>query len=259
MLKRIYYLFLVVYIRIKQKNYLKENISIKLGTEYGGWEFIETNNLNNSRMLSCGIGEDISFELEFAQKYNSKIFFVDPTPRAIAHFQSVKANCGKNKLKPYSASGKQDVHSYELGNLKINQIELFAFAISDKEELAKFYSPKNENYVSHSLELNNDTSRPNQYLTVETKRIASLIQLCGGPCQILKLDVEGVASKVLRDFLISKMHFDQILVEFEELRKMTFHSFLEFINLNKELDANGYKLIRLNHKYNFTYLKINKN
>ena len=60
------------------------------GSEYGNWKFIHTDDLHNSIILSAGVGEDISFDVEFINFYNSTIIFVDPTPRALGVFKTVK-------------------------------------------------------------------------------------------------------------------------------------------------------------------------
>ena len=51
-----------------------------LGSKYGGWA-INTNLPPFSNVISCGVGEDVSYEIEFLNKYNGKIYLVDPTPR----------------------------------------------------------------------------------------------------------------------------------------------------------------------------------
>ena len=50
-----------------------------LGTEYGGWHFINDENLENSLMISAGVGEDISFDIEMINKYKIKVILIDPT------------------------------------------------------------------------------------------------------------------------------------------------------------------------------------
>ena len=56
-------------------------------------------NLYNSTIISCGVGEDISFDIEMMNKFNSRIIFVDPTPRAIKYYDQIIKNIGKKKQK----------------------------------------------------------------------------------------------------------------------------------------------------------------
>ena len=58
---------------------LDKNISFK-GSDYGGWSFLDNNYLNNKYIISGGLGEDASFDVELISKYNCKILVVDPTP-----------------------------------------------------------------------------------------------------------------------------------------------------------------------------------
>jgi hypothetical protein len=69
----------------------------RLGTEYGGWTFIDEKKLYDSTIISAGLGEDASFDVEFAQKYNSRVIIVDPTPRAIQHFEEIKRSLDRKK------------------------------------------------------------------------------------------------------------------------------------------------------------------
>lgn len=64
-------------------------LTTRLGTAYGGWSFIATPDLNGCTVLSCGVGEDMSFDVEFAATFGASIVLVDPTPRAVTHFNQV--------------------------------------------------------------------------------------------------------------------------------------------------------------------------
>ena len=66
----------------------KEKI-IFLGSLYGGWSFLEKKNLNNNYIVSAGLGEDASFDIELINRYNCKIILIDPTPRAIEHYKEI--------------------------------------------------------------------------------------------------------------------------------------------------------------------------
>ena len=70
---------------------------IFLGTKYGGWSLVDEDNLKNSTIISAGLGEDASFDIEFASKYDARIIIVDPTPRAIKHYDEIINSLG-NKI-----------------------------------------------------------------------------------------------------------------------------------------------------------------
>ena len=48
----------------------------RLGSRYGGWSFIDSPALRGSTIVSCGLGEDASFDVEFAAAYGA---VVEPT------------------------------------------------------------------------------------------------------------------------------------------------------------------------------------
>src|SRR5687768_17443632 len=53
---------------------------------YGSWSFVDDPTLYGSTIISCGLGEDASFDVAFARRYRAHVVIVDPTPRAIGHF-----------------------------------------------------------------------------------------------------------------------------------------------------------------------------
>ena len=59
-----------------------------IGTEYGGWvinlELIPA----ESVVVSAGIGEDISFDLQLINSRNCKIIGIDPTPKSHRFIES---------------------------------------------------------------------------------------------------------------------------------------------------------------------------
>lgn len=64
----------------------------RYGTVYGGWKLPDSIKLNsNSIIYSGGVGEDISFDLLLNATFNSNIFLIDPTKRALKHYEEVKS------------------------------------------------------------------------------------------------------------------------------------------------------------------------
>ena len=76
----------------------ENNLNIrKLGTDYGGWSFVEDEKFHGGTIISCGLGEDASFDVEFSSKYNARIIIVDPTVRAIKHFEGIMQRVGSDR------------------------------------------------------------------------------------------------------------------------------------------------------------------
>jgi hypothetical protein len=85
---------------------------LRLGSDYGGWTFEPSTDLQNSAIVSCGLGEDASFDIEFASRFGAKVIIVDPTPRAIRHFDEIQKRVGQPAVQSYVKGGKQPIASY---------------------------------------------------------------------------------------------------------------------------------------------------
>jgi len=107
---------------IKDLKFSNKQGIVFLGTEYGGWSFFDNKNITDTYIISAGLGEDASFDVELVNKYNCKVIIVDPTPRAIEHFKKIIMKAGSPKLENYNKTGKQNVDSYNLK--KINKENL---------------------------------------------------------------------------------------------------------------------------------------
>ena len=85
-----------------------------LGTNYGGWCIPINTALNeNSIIYSGGVGEDISFDLQLQDKYGCNIVLIDPTKRALKHFDEIKQYY---KQKEFKFSG--DIQPDYLSNIQ---------------------------------------------------------------------------------------------------------------------------------------------
>jgi hypothetical protein len=94
------------------------------GSEYGGFAFLEDSLSANSVVLSCGVGEDVSFDLSIIRKYKCRIVAVGPTPKAV---------------------------NYVRRHVRADGFSLLEIAVSSYDGLARFYLPQNQDWVSGSL------------------------------------------------------------------------------------------------------------
>ena len=147
-IKKFYIRFFKFIISKLQKSYETK----RLGTEYGGWNLIDFQKLNNTTIISAGCGEDISFDIEFLNTYGGKVILVDPTPRSIKHLEQVFNSVGNKKTKDYVDGGNQKIESYDLENIQTEQLIIKNLALFNEDGITvKFFPPKNPEHVSHSI------------------------------------------------------------------------------------------------------------
>ena len=230
---------------------------IFLGTEYGGWSFVDEDNLKNCTIISAGLGEDASFDIEFASKYNAKIVIVDPTPRAIKHYDEIIKSLGNKSKTKYEPGGKQPINSYNLSNLKKDNLVLVKKALWNKNERLKFFSPPNPEHVSHSIiNFQNQYKQNTNFIEVDSFTIDKLLDKMGlnkNDIPLIKLDIEGAEIEFLIDCFNKDFRPRQILVEFDELNAPCKRSFERVTKINQILIKNSYQLLKTDGKSNFLY------
>lgn len=199
----------------------------RLGSPSASWHYYPTEELNGAVVICAGVGEDISFEVELCARHNCQVLFVDPTPRAVSHFHATIQRCGKMKEKKYSNSGAQDPLSYDLSKVKKrSQLVLYESALWNKITELKFFAPKNEKNVSHSISnFQHQYADNTPHLVVGTTTVDTLLRIHGlEDLALLKLDIEGAEVEVIQCLLKNKIYPGQILVEFDELIDLTKYS-----------------------------------
>lgn len=189
-----------------------------LGTDYGGWTFSDTPNLFGTTIISCGAGEDISFDLQFAAKYGAKVIIVDPTPRAAAHvkkiIERIEEAASTGALGTLEIYGIQDFSGIDTENLKFVEK-----AVWNEKGTLRLFPPKNPAHVSHSaLDFQNNYEQKGDFIEVEALSYRDLItDLCLTEVPILKLDIEGAEIEVLTSLSHGDILPEQICVEYDEL------------------------------------------
>lgn len=233
----------------------QKKIFLRLGSSYGGWHICSSNLNKNSYALSIGAGEDISFDVELANKFGCKVHIFDPTPRAVKHFQNIKSQFGKKAKAEYLKHGCQDVNAYDLGNVNSNQISFTPKAVWIKDGFVSFFAPMNEDNVSHTITAYN--SNKNQIRKSIKVSCVDILNVNIEDYQLLKIDIEGAELPVLRR-LIRNRKFDslpeQILVEFDELQVPKISNYIDVYLFQRELKDAGFYLMK-KENLNFTFLK----
>lgn len=226
-----------------------------LGTDYGGWTFSDSAELNKSLIVSCGLGEDASFDVEFASHYRARIIIVDPTPRAIKHFDEIISRLGEKNNQPYTTTGAQPVGAYDLRNIEPKQLELCDKALWNRNTQVQFFAPTNSSHVSHSIvNFQNNYATNTDHIFVDAITIDKLFEKYNiKKLKILKLDIEGAEIEVLRDMISKAIYPEQVLVEYDELSVPSKTSKQRIDSTHSALTSAGYVLIHREYA-NFTYI-----
>tara|TARA_Y100000591_G_C21805323_1_gene684508 strand:+ start:643 stop:1398 length:756 start_codon:yes stop_codon:yes gene_type:complete len=227
------------------------------GSKYGGWYFCDIKSLTNSFVISAGVGTDVSFDVELMQKYNAKIIFIDPTPKAIKHLNQVINSIGNTKNKDYSDDGRQSIDSYNLKNLNKKNFLIEDSALyKNTKDVVRFYKPRNNKHVSHSISnWQNNYSNSTPYIEVSTIDINSIIKNYEiKHLELLKLDIEGAEYSVLINMLKENILPTQILVEFDELQTEKFTKYIRYTFLIFKL-LRSYILVHTANYPNFLFVR----
>lgn len=224
-----------------------------LGTNYGGWSIPINAKLDtNSIIYSGGVGEDMSFDLKLEDKYRCKIFLIDPTYRAIKHYEEVKEFYN---TKIYNFSGNiQSDYLYNIIDLEpnFNNYTYINKGLYKERTKLKFYKQSNPNYVSQSLVKNMFS---NDYDEVEVDSIKNIMKTYNhNKIDLLKLDIEGSEIDVLNQMLDDKIYPTYLCIEFDLLLKNKDHDHLTQKLLNR-LQENNYKILE-NKNLNITFERI---
>lgn len=225
----------------------------KLGTDYGGWLIPKNISLNeNSILYLGGAGEDISFDLKLQDKYNCWIVIIDPTKKAIKHYEEVKLFYKDNNFKFTGNIQKDYIQNIKNLNINFNKIIFLDMGLYNKKDLLKFYKQDNPNYVSQSLE-NNMFGINYDIVKVDTiKNI--MIELNHNNIDLLKLDIEGSECDVLDKMLDDNILPKYLCIEFDLLLKnKDFNKKTE--KIGKRLESFGYKILK-NDNFNITFILV---
>jgi len=224
----------------------------RFGTEYGGWDIPINNEFDeNSIIYSGGVGEDMSFDLKLNNRYNCNIILIDPTQRAIKHYENLQKYYNNEEV---TFTGIQKDYIENIKNLKpnFNKFTYINLGLYNKKDTLKFYKQNNTNYVSQSLIPN---MFGNNYDVVNVDTIKNLMNKLGHTrIDLLKLDIEGAEVLVLEQMLDDKIFPKYLCVEFDLMLKNKDPNNLTQ-KLIEKLQKIGY-IILINNNLNVTFKYI---
>lgn len=224
-----------------------------LGTNYGGWSISINAKLDkNSIVYSGGVGEDMSFDLKLEDKYKCKVFLIDPTQRAIKHYEEVK-EFYNTKINNFSGNIQSD-YLYNIIDLNpdFNNYTYINKGLYKEKNRLKFYKQTNSNYVSQSLVSN---MFGKEYDEVHVDSIKNIMKEYNhNKIDLLKLDIEGSEIDVLNQMLNDQIYPRYLCIEFDLLLKNKDPNNLTQ-KLVKRLQENNYKILE-NKNLNITFERI---
>ena len=181
---------------ITKKN--RKNI-MRYGSKYGGWYMPKTIQLDEHDIcISAGAGEDISFECELAERFPCNIYIMDPTPRAIAHFNNLQEAVKKGES--FKINNHQD-EFYKISEKNLKRIKYFDYGLSNKNSSEKFYYPVNNEWVSCSIIADEQSEKFFVAECVTYKGLIEKLLLNYNDVKVVKMDIEGSEYEVIENMV----------------------------------------------------------
>ena len=231
---------------------------ISLGSKYGRKTFCEVFPIDKKlQVISAGVGEDITFDIEFLNKYNAVIILVDPTPVAIQHFEMIQKRIGLDSMDQYSPTSRQSVNSYNLTRVTKDNLIMLPQALWKDQDLLHFYLPPDDSRDSSGSinSIHNFYRASEKRITVPTTTVPKIYRDYNfDGIDILKLDIEGSALEVLLFMFLDRIYPAQILLEIDEIHFPSFRSRYRAFKLFKILKESGYVIVNQD-SCDFTFIR----
>jgi FkbM family methyltransferase len=196
-----------------------------IGNDYG-FMIVPGGLINEaSTILSFGVGEDIEAEIDLIKKYNCKIYLYDPTDISVRYIDKIKAElAGRNEQRI------------------ADRILFYAAALWKEKGTVKFFKPKEETFVSHSI---NNIEATANFVEVPSETIKSIM---GGinvnKVDYIKMDIEGAEYEVLENMLEDKIDFTAIYLEYHYNANLSiYRNILNIRNSLRSLTDLHYRVI----------------
>ena len=218
----------------------------RLGTKYGGWVIPKYMNLSEDSVCYLGgVGEDASFDILLQNKYGSRIFMIDPTEKAMRHYNELVSNT------PFTGNIQSDYYDTISGvSYDISKMIFVPTGLWNEEGELKFYKQSNPEYVSQSLITGMFSDK---YDMIQVNTIKGIMDTYGHThIDLLKLDIEGAECKVISKMLDDKIYPKYVLIEFDLLLKQKDTS-NETVQVIKRMQYEGYKIL-CNDNMNITFV-----
>jgi FkbM family methyltransferase len=176
-------------------------------------------------------------------KKGSKVFTLDPTPRAAEHVGRVLQAA---KGGPPVQINNSPTDFYNLDGFDESRFTFVSVGVWEENTTKRFFAPKDPNHVSHSIV---NLQHTDDYFEAKCETLQTF---CAShqvsQIDILKLDIEGAEYAVLGNILESGRFPSILCVEFDEIRNPIDNALMERILRYLDLMAKcGYKFRHIEH------------
>ena len=194
---------------------------LNLGEGYYGSRIIPDNVINKDSVCYCaGCGEDVSFDIGLIDRYGCDVYSFDPTPRSI---QYVRKYYGK-----------------------VEKYHFFDYGVGGKDEIVRFYAPKNSNNVSYSIA---NPYMTEEYFDAEVKSISTVMSDNGHDrIDLLKLNIEGAEYGVLDEVFAKGIDVKIYSVDFHGDKE-------RIIDYIQKIVVRGYDFVYARAGTEYTFVK----
>ncbi len=222
----------------------------RLGSAYGGW-VVPKGVLNSKSVCYCaGAGEDISFDLLLAEKYECEVHIFDPTPRAVEHFKKAESAMRQRK----AMSIYNGAWAYPATPKVLEMVQFHEWGIWDRDSVLRFYTPADPSHVSHSAV---NLQKTDQYFEAQVYSTQQLMGKLGHQqIDMLKIDIEGAEYTVMNNLLSEGLYPKILCVEFDEVNHPQDENAL--LRMREALEAwieRGYDLVHQDEFFNSTLVR----
>ena len=215
---------------------------VRLGTEYGGWHVPQTGLGPSDVVVSAGAGEDISFDMELAQRFGCRIVLLDPTPRAFDHFSETSALIRSGRAAAINGSPTE---FYRADPEKLDLLTFHPWGLWRETTRLQFYEPENPTHVSHSIGNLHQTETGFEAECVSLSELMAREDV--SQISVLKMDIEGAEYDVLTQMLTTNVRPTFLLVEFHPGKDAQERKYRgRTLQALKRLYAEGYRLVQYN-------------
>ncbi len=198
-----------------------------IGTAYGGW-YIATGILPQTpRVLSLGIGSDMSFDAAMVRDFGALVTACDPTPIAATTVADAA--------------------------LPPRRFQFFAVAVSDFDGTGSFEPVVNAGIPSGCFRLTRAEPTADS-ISVQVRSIDKLIQdNFDGDVDLMKMDIEGAEYQVIAALLNSPWRPRQLAIEFHH--RFPAHGLAATTSTIRALRTANYRLVAMSdHGPEYTFV-----